>query len=39
MGTVAKLKQARRLAAPERHLPDPAVPVPPGHLTDRAAID
>lgn len=35
MGKAAKLKQARREAAPERHLPDPAGPVPPGHLIDR----
>ncbi len=38
MGKAAKSKQARRLAGPDRHLPDPAVPVPPGRVLDRAAM-
>ncbi len=38
MGKAAKLKQARRVVGPERHLPDPAVPVPAGRLVDREAM-
>jgi len=38
MGKQAKLKQARRLAEPDRHLPDPGAPVPPGRILDRETM-
>ncbi len=38
MGKAAKLKQARKLAAPDPHLPDPAVPVPPGRVIDQQTM-
>jgi len=38
MGKAAKLKLARRLAGPDPHRPDPALPVPPGRVLDRQVM-